>query len=188
MARWGFRKMTMDDLAKEAGVSKRTIYTYFRTKEEVGLSSIARVVEGVHEHLEQLASGPALPSEKLHAMLSARVLDRVRAVQDFFQSLDELFEVVRPAYMARRAFYFEREVQLIAKVLDQGVSSGDFVALNAAETARTLLLATNAYLPYSLSVRELGDLESIQHGVDSMATLLIRGITAPRETVMRKRT
>ena len=44
MARYGFLKMSMDDLAREAGVAKRTIYLHFGSKEDVGLSSIGRVV------------------------------------------------------------------------------------------------------------------------------------------------
>jgi len=64
MARYGFRKMTMDDLAKEAGVSKRTIYLYFHSKEEVGLSSIGRVVEGVRRELEAIVAAPGeFPSD-----------------------------------------------------------------------------------------------------------------------------
>ena len=40
LARYGYQKMTMDDIAREAGISKRTIYLHFVSKEEVALSSI----------------------------------------------------------------------------------------------------------------------------------------------------
>jgi hypothetical protein len=46
------------------------------------------------------------------------------------------------------------------------------------QTAAILLQATNAYLPYSLSVRELGDPAQIEKNLAKMVDLLIRGVTA----------
>lgn len=170
MARYGFRKMTMDDLAREASVSKRTIYLYFRSKEEVGLSSIGRVVDGVHREMERIANGPGKPEAKLRGMLETRAMNRVLAVQDYHQSLDELFEIVRPAYMARRKVTFAEEAVLIGRVLcEAGLDEPD-------EIAEALLLATNAFLPYSLSVRELGRPKEIRRKLLRMIDLLLRGL------------
>jgi AcrR family transcriptional regulator len=179
MARLGFRKMTMDDLAREAGISKRTIYLHFKSKEDVGLSSIGRVVEQVHLRLEQISTESRPPLDRLRAMLMERVMGRIEQIKDYYHSLDELFEVVRPAYMARRKFYFDREVQLIAGVL-QEVAGGGTPDHSLEEEARSLVLATNAFLPYSLSVRELGEPDDIRRRLDAMVGLLIRGVAASR--------
>jgi AcrR family transcriptional regulator len=40
LARYGYRKMTMDDLAREAGIGKGTKYLHFPSKQEVVLCSI----------------------------------------------------------------------------------------------------------------------------------------------------
>src|SRR5579862_3182790 len=174
MARYGFRKMTRDDLAREAGVSKRTIYLHFANKEDVGLSSIGRVVEGVHNQLGALARSDGRPSEKLRQMLIVRVMGRIESIKDYYQSLDELFEVVRPAYMARRKTYFVREVELISDVLLDGAQEGEFDFDDAVMTASTLMRATNAFLPYSLSVRELGQPAVIEERLCAMVDLLLR--------------
>lgn len=176
MARYGFRKMTMDDLAKEARLSKRTLYLHFAGKEDVGLSSIGRVVESVHQELEALADSPAHPADRLRRMLERRVMGRVEQVQAYHQSLDELFEVVRPAYMTRRQHYFTIERDLIAGVLREGTLSGEFAVPDPLGTAEALLLATNAFLPYSLSVRELGNPEGIRTRLTPMLDLLLRGV------------
>lgn len=172
MSRWGFRKMTMDDLAKEAGVSRRTIYVYFRGKEDVGLSSIGRVVEQVYEELETLLKSGLDPETKLRTMLVRRVMGRIEQISDYYHSLDELFEAVRPAYMSRRRKMFEREIEIIARA----IALGDFPVANAKATAETMLLATNAFLPYSLSVRELGDPATIETRLSAMVDLLLRGV------------
>jgi AcrR family transcriptional regulator len=40
--RRGFRKTSMDDIARESGVSRPTVYTYFRSKKDVVLEVIVR--------------------------------------------------------------------------------------------------------------------------------------------------
>ncbi|MFY0542144.1 TetR/AcrR family transcriptional regulator [Nannocystis pusilla] len=175
----GFRSVTMDDIAGEAGVSRRTIYMYFPSKEEVGLSSIDRVVAQTYARLVALADGGGDPAEVLRAVLIERVLRRLDSVSAYRQSLDELFEAVRPGYMARRTAHMEREVALVTGVLAAGVACGRFEVEDAAATASTLVKATNAFLPYSLSVAELGERAKVEVEVRRMAALLLKSVVAP---------
>lgn len=179
MARFGYRKTTMDDLAREAGISKRTIYLYFPSKEEIALSSIGRVVETAQARMKQISLEDGDPSHRIERMLVERVMARVRAVADYRQSLDELFEALRPAYLARRQTQFELEQGILADALEDGRLAGIFRFDDASQTARDLLSATNAYLPYSLSVRELGQSTEIEQRVQRLASLLVRGLSAP---------
>ena len=182
MARYGFRKMSMDDVAKEAGVSKRSIYVHFENKEDVGLSSIGRVVQKVHDELLVVAESSSPPLTKLSLMLERRVVGRIEQVRDYAHSLDELFEIVRPAYMARRAKFFEIESELIQGVLFEGKELGEIEYDDLQLTAETLLFATNAFLPYSLSVRELGAMEDIVRRLHDMNRVLLRGISTTNTT------
>ncbi|HSI72324.1 MAG TPA: TetR/AcrR family transcriptional regulator [Fimbriimonas sp.] len=176
MARYGFRKTTVEDVAREAAVARRTIYTYFASKEELGLASIARVVESAIDQIEKISTSELPPASKLRTMLMQRVMDRVLAVQDYHHSLDELFQVVRPTYMARRKAFFRRERELLENVLNEGMASGVFEVPDSHLAAQSLLLATNAFLPYSLSVRELGRPEEIEARLDGLVEILIRGV------------
>jgi AcrR family transcriptional regulator len=177
MVRFGYRKTTMDDLAREAGISKRTIYLYFPSKEEVALSSIGRVVETAQAHMKQISLEDGDPIRMVERMLVERVMARIHAVEGYRQSLDELFEAVRPAYLARRQTQFDLEQSILANALEEGRLSSAFKFDDAVETARDLLSATNAYLPYSLSVRELGQIKEIEQRVQRLAKLLVRGLT-----------
>ena len=59
MERYGYKKMTMDDLAQEARIGKATIYGYFNNKEDVALSVIARHQERFREQWREIAQRPA---------------------------------------------------------------------------------------------------------------------------------
>ena len=47
LGRYGFRKTTVDDVAREAGVGKGTVYLYFESKEDLILGTIDRIVSSV---------------------------------------------------------------------------------------------------------------------------------------------
>jgi AcrR family transcriptional regulator len=176
LARYGYKKTTMDDVAREAGIGKGTIYLHFPSKEEVALSSIDRVVDRVQERLRALAASSATAEDRLREMLAARVLMRFDSVQAYSQGLDDLFESLRPAYMARREQYFNAETEIFARVLAEGRRQKLFALSDANSTAHTLLLATNSLLPYSLSPSELGERAEIEKKVARLSSLLLYGL------------
>ena len=95
LARYGYKKTTMDDLAREAGIGKGTIYLYFPSKEEVALCSIDRVVERVQERLRTIAATGGPAGQRLRQMLIERVLIRIDNVRAYSECLDDLFESLR---------------------------------------------------------------------------------------------
>jgi AcrR family transcriptional regulator len=176
LARYGYKKTTMEDLAKEAGIGKGTIYLYFPSKQEVALCSIDRVVERVQERLRAIAESSESAGDRLRQMLVERVMTRIDSVRAYSQSLDDLFESLRPAYMERRGRYFADETKIFAPVLLEGRRDQELSFTDAKATAHTLLLATNSLLPYSLSVSELGERAEIAKNIERLADLLLHGL------------
>src|SRR5687768_7411752 len=76
LARYGYRKMTIEDIAREVGVGKGTIYLHFSSKEEVVLSHVDRIVDRLKEHLQVIALSSATAAVRLRLMLLTRVLFR----------------------------------------------------------------------------------------------------------------
>jgi AcrR family transcriptional regulator len=176
LIRYGYRKMTMDDLAKEAGIGKGTIYLYFRSKEEVALSCADRLTLSVQKELRQIASSEGSPAERIRKMLTLRVLMRFDNAQPYARSLDDIFMALRPAFLARRERWLEAEAQIFADVLIEGHLLGAFAPGDAMRTAHALLLATNSLMPFSLSPQELGAREEIERKVNDVADLTLAGI------------
>src|SRR5687768_11683893 len=74
LARYGYRKMTVEDIAHEAGIGKGTIYLHFTSKEEVVLSHVDRIVDRLKERLREIATASAPVPEGLRQMLVAGVV------------------------------------------------------------------------------------------------------------------
>lgn len=177
LAERGYQKMTIDDLAREVGIGKGSVYLHFSSKEEIALSHIDRIVERLKERLQLIAAENFSPDEKLREMILMRVLFRFDSVQHYTQSLNDLLLSLRPKLLARRENYFAEEAAIFAEVIKQGQQDGDFSIGDALQIADAFLLATNSLLPYSLTTRELGARADIEAKTLRLANLLIKGIS-----------
>jgi len=176
LARFGYRKMTVEDISVEAGIGKGTIYLHFSSKEEVVLSHIDRIVERLQDRLKEIAQSDATAAERLRLMLLTRVLFRFDSIQHYTQSLNDLLAVLRPGLLTRRAQYFEAEAQIFAHVLNAGRDAGEFNFEDEHATSHAMLEATNGLLPYSLSTTELGAREEVEQRAADVANLMLRGV------------
>ena len=52
--KYGFKKVSMDEIANEAGVTKRTIYMYFKSKEDLLKYFIQEEIENMKEIVEEV--------------------------------------------------------------------------------------------------------------------------------------
>jgi AcrR family transcriptional regulator len=165
LGRYGYRKMTVDDLAAEAGIGKGTVYLSFPSKEEVVLGTVDRIVDAVCEEMARLAAAVDKPvPERVRAMLMARILIRFDRVAGYRESLNDLLSSVRKGLLERREQHFEREIAILAKLVPR-------------RTARALVLATNNFLPYALSPAELGDRRRLQRDAAPVIDLLVTAIS-----------
>ena len=178
LARYGYRKMTVDDIAAEAGIGKGSVYLAFASKEEVALSCIDRMVDGLLADLRAIADEPRPHLERLRGMLVRRVMCRVDYARTHAASMDAMLAAVRSAFLTRRARHFTAEADVIAALLAEARRAGAARPLDARSAAVALVTATNALLPYSLSVAELGRRAEIERRTGAVADLLVQGIAA----------
>ena len=176
LARYGFKKMTIDDLAREVGIGKGSVYLHFRSKEEIALSHIDRLVERLKDKLRQIATSDAPVDDKLRDMLIERTTFRFDSIQHYTQSLDELLANLRTSLLDRRRRYFAEEAKVLAEVVTEGQEKGVFKDGDAFDLGQTLVSATNSLLPYSLSALELGDRRTVAERAAKTAELLVRGL------------
>jgi AcrR family transcriptional regulator len=177
LARYGYKKMTIDDLAHEVGIGKGSIYLHFTSKEEIVLSHIDRIIERLKARLHEIAARDATAEARLCDMMVERVLFRFDSVQHYTESLNSLLAHIRSRLLERRKRYFDEEARIFSLVIEEGQQSGDIVSGDAVDIAQTLLSATNSLLPYSLSSVELGDRRDIEDRVRKTATILINGLS-----------
>jgi AcrR family transcriptional regulator len=176
LARYGYKKMTIDDLAREVGIGKGSVYLHFSSKEEIALTHIDRIIDRLKQRLNTIAKSGLSCDERLRLMLIERVIYRFDSVQHYTQNLNDMLAHIRRKLLDRRKEYFESEAEIFARVIDEAKCRGEFVDTDPIENARSLIVATNALLPYSLSTQELGERTDLETKTRAVAELLINGL------------
>ncbi len=188
LAKHGYKKMTMDDVAREVCIGKGTIYLHFVGKEELVLAHIDRIAERVLAGLRAIAASGAPADARLRRMLVLRVLFRFDSVLHYSQNLSDLLSSVRASLLVRRKAYFEDEAKAFEEVLREGVRTGELDCADPRAVSRVLIEATNSLLPFNLSSGELGRREELKKKTSQIADLLIRGLLpCPQRTAPRPR-
>ncbi|HEU0145241.1 MAG TPA: TetR/AcrR family transcriptional regulator [Nitrososphaera sp.] len=173
---FGYKKMTMDNLAREVGIAKGTLYLHFPSKEELVLAHIDRIVYRLLVNLQMIAHRDGSAAERLREMLLTRVLFRFDNVQHYTESLSDLLSDIRSSLLQRREKHFALEAKVFADVLEEGRKDGSFDAEEIQSTTNAILLATNSLLPYSLSANELGRRKELEKKISKIADLILIGL------------
>jgi len=178
----GFSKLTMEHLAREAGVSRATIYVHFKNKSEIALECADRIHLRLLAYLRQIAGldGPVVG--RLRSVLIGRVLFAVDAARRQSIATDRMLAAIRPAYMLHREQYFANEAKVVLQLLQEGVRRGEFFVSEPDLTALALVLSTNSLMPFSLSARQLKARRQIEKRVSKIVDMILSGLCAgPRK-------
>ncbi|MDD3404749.1 MAG: TetR/AcrR family transcriptional regulator [Sphingobacteriia bacterium] len=121
----GKGNVTMNEIAVAAGKGRRTVYTYFRNKDEVYLAVIENELDLLIDRLKKVLASSASPERKLEDYIFVRFEAIKEAISrngslrsDFFRNIYEVEKARRPIDV--------REIRMIKQIFDEGVASGDF--------------------------------------------------------------
>ncbi|MDB6138126.1 MAG: transcriptional regulator [Verrucomicrobiaceae bacterium] len=109
----GFRNVTMDDLAEELGMSKKTLYAHFASKTDLVKAVMLQKLGQAEADLEAITSRRDMAfADSLHDMLAClqRHGDEIRPpfIRDVRRDAPELFSIVEQSRTAMIHKHFDR--------------------------------------------------------------------------------
>lgn len=175
LARLGYERMTMSDVAAEAGLARGTLYLHFRTKEALATETIQRAVSRVLSEMERCLSA-ATGSDALQAMLVERVMVRMEVAGAYHHLLDDIMRALHPHNTKFHVAHYERETALVTRAIERGVWDGSLHSSEPREDAEMLIRATNYFLPSNLSVTDARDVPGLRRKLVRLANMLSTGL------------
>ena len=129
ISKYGYKKVSMDEIAEEAGVTKKTVYSYFPSKEELLNALIRKELEKMKKELE------AIEKEKGNLLLSTHEgiynLLKFRRKSNLFKILFEEAEVVKNAKLKESLKIIEEDViTYIKNILEHAKEQGKIQVKN----------------------------------------------------------
>ena len=173
----GFERASMDDIAKEAGVSKGALYLYYKSKDAIIAKLLQLFFDQALKQVKLLAAGEGSVTEQLLAFtrVLTREMDRMAAMQPIslqFYAIAARHATIRQHLRA----YFAEYRALMEEVIQRGIAQGELRAdISPAETAVTLTA-----LLEGLALLWLIDPQATDWHVqvESSTKLLIQGLSA----------
>ena len=173
----GFRRVTMDDLADELGISKKTLYAYFPGKFDLLEAALADKFAGVEAKLKRVARAqPHNFSATLHELLAGTQseLDEIKPpfVRDMRQKAPQVFKVIE----RRRAALIQR---YFGKLFVQGQRAGMVRKDVPAKLIIEILLAVVQAIMNPPKMEELGMMPT--EGFSGILRVVLEGVLTQKD-------
>jgi AcrR family transcriptional regulator len=140
VTRTGIRRVTMDQVATEAGVSKGCLYLHFRSKKELLESVKKACFEPLVDQLQNILNGPLAPDQKIESFVR-RMLDYFDENRVLFRFLLEEREIAQSQANRHKSSRYRNIVERITGVLNHGVAAGFFRNLESKKVASMFIEA-----------------------------------------------
>ncbi len=126
----GYKKTTMEEIARTAGMGKSSLYYYYKSKEEIFEAVVVKEAQDLKRHLEKVIHTNKSPQERLKDYIMFRLYHQ-RAVSNFYKVLNEdSYEQMKFVKRIRSKFEDE-EYKMVYNILDEGIKKGLFVLKGA---------------------------------------------------------
>ncbi len=173
----GLDQARMDDIAEGTGLSKGTLYLYFKSKDELILALLERLFQHTFEQLEARTSAELSATEAVWRFTESAARDykrmlRIAPIAYEFLALAFRNKTVQKALTR----YFDHYLAVMVPLIQRGIDSGEFRPVDAQQVA----LAAGAIFEgmVLLWVYDKSRVD-VERDIQSSVKLLLEGILAP---------
>lgn len=124
-AKNGLEKTTMNDIAVASGKGRRTLYTYFKNKEDIYVAVIEAELERLSEKMDEVAAKQISPQEKIIELIYTHLNMIKESVVRNGNLRAEFFRNIWMVERVRKNFDIF-EVDILKKVFTEGKEQGVF--------------------------------------------------------------
>jgi AcrR family transcriptional regulator len=173
-ARHGFNQARMDDIVDASGLSKGTIYWYFKSKDALIIELVRRFFDRELHEWQALLTEQTPVCERL-VRLSRLLADDLEQNRHLLPLIYEFYALATRQETVRQILqsYLQSYRALIVSLLEQGIERGEFRPVDPVKTATTITA-----LYEGLIIVEMADAQAIrfQELSESSLQLLIDGL------------
>jgi AcrR family transcriptional regulator len=174
IVRQGYTATSVNQIARETGIGKATVYHHFPDKKAIVLALLDRSSSRVRDALSAVKAEPD-PRRQIQAIAMASIRLRGESF-DLFQVIRREVPETRPALHAQLASFLLVYSTQVTKAIREGVRKGIFRPVDPTDTARALLsMIMGLYVQAYLSG---GRFSEPDKKMLSMLEIFFRGIEA----------
>ena len=179
-AKYGLDKTTLDDIAKEVGLNKASLYYYYKNKEEIFLE--VAITEG-QDFLKTLQAH-VLEKKGIEARVTYYLLERINYYKNILNMnrvSAETLNKMLPRFFELFDAIMKQEVQFLSKVILDGVKSKELRPVNHERLASSLIIMNDALKHHAehraiLKNQDEIDYSQITEEMKLLVSLIFKGL------------
>ena len=173
----GFDQARMDDIAGQTGLSKGTLYLYFKSKDDLIIAILDRLFEREFGQMEKLVVADKTARaciEEFTDLTTRDVSAMLRLLPIFYEFLALAFRNKYVQHALKQ--YLNSFLDILTPIIQRGIDSGEFRAVDAREVA----LAAAAIFEGTilLWIYDKTAVDPVRN-IHSSMRLLMEGVVAP---------
>ena len=159
--RKGYNNTTMDDIAAESGLSKGSLYWYFKSKDDLFAEALLSVFMNIGQEAVTAVEQYSTASDKLRAVAQATV-GFGKMVEGYFSLLLEFWissprrEEAGQSWIGLLTEYKD----IVVEVIEEGVKNGEFKPVDAEQLVWAIMAAYDGLAAYIMFIPDM-DIERI---------------------------
>lgn len=135
---YGYSKTTMDEIARDLGRGKASLYYYFPTKESLFGAVLKLEQDEFIAHATRLIGGAGTASDRIFAYVDRR-LDYFQKTVNLSKFSMETYSEIRPVFAHIMEDFARREHRFLCEVLESGRRNHEFAIDDLERVAGVLL-------------------------------------------------
>ena len=143
LARFGYEKTTMDDIAGLVGLNKASLYYYYKNKEAIFTEVVVQEARQFINALQAKIRTVAGCRNRILTYLTERLHYYQQVVNLHNLSIDTLNRV-QPTFKALYESILEREIAFMVQMLEQGIQAGEIRTCPTGQLAYAIMTVADA--------------------------------------------
>ncbi|MCJ7703544.1 MAG: TetR/AcrR family transcriptional regulator, partial [Anaerolineales bacterium] len=135
-AKKGVHESRMDDIVKKSGLSKGTLYWYFKSKDDILIGIFEQMFHREFEELEHLQHLEGTASDRL-LYFTEQVIRDINKMLRFMPIAYEFISLAFRRKFVQESFkqYINTFIDILVPIIQQGIDSGEFHPVDPLEVA-----------------------------------------------------
>lgn len=167
MRQVGIRSVSIDDVCRILGMSKKTFYVYFSTKEELVQAMLLRLEEEVNANIHLQLEQKSVLDLLLNMQKIMRNMRDVRKVPPLFYDLEKYYPQLYKEHSVRSRTYTEDNIRIS---LRRGVEEHLFRSdLDIERAGAAFIMIRESYMNLPIEERQnKKNIDTVKYAVDMM--------------------
>lgn len=150
MLKFGYRKVTMDEIAADLVMSKNTIYKHFRSKEDLAKALVVNLQTEIDSRLSTIEKNQSDPLK----IFSESILVLRKQLGPWFEHFFKELAVELPGLWEEFLRYRNGKILSIRTLVEKGIKKGTFRKVNATIAVEAYLGAVKAVINHKFLEEE----------------------------------